>query len=161
MWRTVTIAIILFVLDAFVLNQGFIALVTIFIALPIILLKAVAGRKDKPLLKKRLNAFGIYFTMSVLILTSIFINNKIAKSRAEAVIGACEKYKDKNQEYPEKLSDLVPDFINKVPLSKYTFGSNRFMYLASKEAHLLFYTAMPPFGRPTYNFEKQRWSYTD
>ena len=160
MRRTVIIAIILFGLDAFVFNQGVIAFITLF-ALPILFIRALIGWKDKPLLKKRLNACGIYFLMSILIFSSIGINNKIARSRAEVLIAACEKYKDKNNEYPEKLSDLVPDFISKVPVAKYAHMSKRFYYIKSEESHQLFYMAMPPFGRPTYNFERQEWLYID
>jgi hypothetical protein len=161
MRRTVTIAIILFGLGAFVFNQGAIAFITLLIALPIMFVKALINRNDKPLLKKRLTACGIYLLMSVLIFTSMAINNKIAKSRAEVVIVACKKYKDTNKKYPERLSDLVPDFIRKIPVAKYALGSNRFLYSASEESHLLLYTAMPPFGKPTYNFERKEWSYTD
>lgn len=161
MRRTVIIAIILFVLDAFVFNQGVLAFITIFIAVPIILIKALVSRKDKPLLRKRLTACVIYFFVSVLILTSIAINNKIARSRAEMVIAACKKYKDRNKEYPETLTDLVPEFINKVPVAKYVFGSNEFYYIVSNGSHLLSYTAMPPFGKPIYNFESKRWAYID
>jgi hypothetical protein len=161
MRRTVIIAIILFGLDAFWLNQGMVALITVMIALPIMIIKALIHWKNKPLLKKRLTACGIYLLMSILILTSNAINNKIARSRAEVLIAACEKYKGKNNEYPENLSDLVPDFINEVPVAKYALMSNRFFYITSKDSHLLFYMAMPPFGRPTYNFERQKWTYID
>lgn len=161
MRRTVIIAIFLFILDAFVLNQGIIALVALFIALPIMIIRAFMRRKDKPLFKKRLAVCGIYLLMSMLILASNTINNKMARSRAEVLIEACEKYKDINNEYPEKLSDLVPDFINEIPVAKYTQMSNRFFYIASEDSHLLLYVAVAPFGRPTYNFEKQKWTYMD
>lgn len=161
MRRTFIIAVILFGLDAFWLNQGVIALITIIIALPIMIIKALINWKNKPLLKKRLAAGGIYLLMSLLIFASISLNNKIARSRADMLIETCEKYKKKNNEYPENLSDLVPDFINEIPVAKYTLNSNRFFYTASKGSHSLFYMAMPPYGRPTYSFEKQKWAYVD
>ena len=161
MRRTVIIAIILFGLDAFWLNQGMIAFITVMIALPIMIIKALIRWKNKPLFKKQFTACGIYLLMSLLIFTSNYLNNKIARSRAEMLIATCEKYKDKNSEYPENLSDLVPDFINKIPVAKYTLASNRFFYISSKNSHLLFYTSLPPSGRPTYSFEKQAWAYMD
>ena len=161
MRRTVINAIILFVLDAIVLNQGVIALITLFIALPIMIIKALLRWKDKPLLKKRFIACGVYLIMAIFILASITINNKIAWGRAEILIEACNNYKNKNNIYPKKLSDLVPEFINKIPVAKYTIISSKFSYLASEESHMLFYMAMPPFGRPTYSFERQEWTYLD
>jgi hypothetical protein len=61
MRRTVIIAIIVFGLDAFWLNQGIIAVLTVMIALPVMIIKALISWKNKPLLKKRLTACGIYF----------------------------------------------------------------------------------------------------
>jgi hypothetical protein len=161
MRRTIIIATILFILDVFIFNQGTIALITLLIALPVMIVKALLCWKNKPLLKKRFVACGIYLIMAILILTSNAINNQIAKSRAEKLITACGKYKDRNNKYPENLSDLAPDFIKKIPVAKYTLMSNQFFYMASKDSHLLFYMAIPPFGRPTYNFEKQKWIYLD
>jgi predicted PurR-regulated permease PerM len=161
MRRTLITAIILFGLDAFWLNQGIIALITVMIVLPAMLIKALMSWKNKHILKKRLTACGIYFLMSLFIFASISLNNKIARSRADMLIETCEKYKDKNSEYPENLSDLVPDFINEIPVAKYTLNSNRFYYTSSKYSHSLFYLAMPPFGRPTYSFEKKKWTYID
>jgi hypothetical protein len=77
------------------------------------------------------------------------------------LIATCEEYKKKNDDYPENLSDLVPDFIDEIPVAKSTLGSNRFFYITSKDSHFLSYTAMPPFGKPRYSFEKQKWAYTD
>ena len=34
------------------------------------------------------------------------------------LIATCEKYRDKNSEYPQNLSDLVPDFIKEIPVAK-------------------------------------------
>ena len=161
MRRTIIIAMILFGLDAFWLNLGIIALITLVFALPIMIIGALFCRKNKLLLKKRLTACGIYLLMSILIFTSIFINNKLARSRAEMLIATCERYKDKNSEYPESLSNLVPDFINEIPVAKYTLNSNNFFYISSKNSHFLSYTTMPPFGRQMYSFEEQKWTYID
>lgn len=53
------------------------------------------------------------------------------------------------------------DEVKEIPVAKYTLASNRFFYISSKNSHILFYTSMPPSGRPTYSFEKQKWAYTD
>ncbi len=116
---------------------------------------------NRPLFKKRLVIIGIYFLMVILIFASNFINNSIAKRRAELLITACNKYKSLNGEYPEKLSDLVPEFLSKIPYAKYTFSFNRFKYSSSKDRHMILYAAIPPFGRPFYVFEDKMWGYLD
>lgn len=161
MRRTLIIAIILLGLDAFWLNLGIIALITVMIVLPAMIIKALMSWKNKPLLKKQFAACGIYFLMSLLIFGSNYLNNQIARSRAEMLIETCEKYRNKNNEYPESLTDLVPDFISEIPVAKYTLNSNRFYYISSEDSHSLFYMAVPPYGRPTYSFEKKKWVYID
>jgi len=100
--------------------------------------------------------------MAILIMTSNAINNKIARSRGEMIIAACEKYKDKNHEYPEKLSALVPDFINEIPVAKYTLMTSSFSYLSyTKDSHSLLYINLWPFGRWVYPLEDQKWTYLD
>ena len=161
MRRTIIIAIILFGLDAFVLNQGIIALITLVIVLPIKIIKALMSRKNEFFFKKRLKVCGVYLLMSVVIIISNSMNNKLAKNRAQVLIAACEKFKYKNNEYPKKLSDLIPNFIEKIPAAKYTFHSNRFFYISSKESHLLSYTVVPPFRRSIYNFVSKEWTFID
>lgn len=88
-------------------------------------------------------------------------NNQIAKSRAETLVDAIKAFNQKHQRYPEKLDELVPEYIDHVPTAKYTLFFASFFYLSGHEFHSLFYVAMPPFGRPTYNFERDKWGYMD
>ena len=60
------------------------------------------------------------------------------------------------------LNDLVPEFVDRVPLAKYTLAFNEFhYYFTSKRGTHLFYVAMPPFGRRVYSFVRDQWTYLD
>ncbi|MGE5254522.1 MAG: hypothetical protein ACM3N7_11200 [Planctomycetaceae bacterium] len=48
-----------------------------------------------------------------------------------------------------------------VPPAKYTLLYGHFKYLNSKSNAFLYYTALPPFGRPTYHFSRGSWGYLD
>jgi len=159
--KSLVIAAVLYVFDAFILNQGLIALITIFVVVIVLLPRAFLSLKNKPLFKNRLLKATIYFIMAVAIFGSNFINNRIAKYRAEKLIEACYEYHNKHQQYPNKLQDLVPDFISKVPSAKFTLSSNEFRYISSDKGHMLMYGHLPPFGRPIYDFEKGQWGYLD
>lgn len=162
--KTVIIAAALFIINAFVLNQGVIAVITIVIALPIMLIRAAFARKDKELLKKRLTSAGIYAVMAGMILISNRLNNNLARYRAEKIIEACERYKAKTGAYPKDLADLVPQFLGEVPKAKYLLSSSYdiFRYNVSSEGrHSIMYTETPPFGRPYYVLEERQWGYID
>lgn len=159
---TVTVvALALFFIDAFVLNQGVIALITLIIGLPILLIRTLVSYKDKALRKKRFIVVGIFSIMVFLILTSNGINNKIAEKRAELIIVACEEYKDKYGAFPSSLSALVPEFLDKIPRAKYTFSFNSYRYLTPEDKHEIMYVTLPPFGRRYYELENKRWGYID
>ena len=90
-------------------------------------------------------------------------NNRLARSRAETLIAAIKAFNQRNQRYPIKLNELVPDFIDHVPVAKYIINPlfGLFRYTATTKYHRLSYYDSPPFGRPIYQFEEDRWSYLE
>jgi hypothetical protein len=159
--RSMIITILLFIVDAFVINQGTIALIVLIIGLPVMSVKAIMKRKDPIQLRRRLIIMGIYFMMVVLVVTSNRMNNLMARKRAEVIITACEQYKLKNGVYPSLLSVLVPEFIEEIPRAKYTLSSNEFKYISGVNSHSLMFVEIPPFGRPYYVLEEKKWKYMD
>jgi hypothetical protein len=159
--KNLLIALSLFLFDAFILNQGIIALVTLFLVLPVLIIRAILKWKDKVLLKRRFITIAIYSVMGFLIIASNSINNKIALDRATTIISACDQYKIEHGVYPEKLSDLVPGYFDSIPLVKYTFSYNQFRYVSSKDSHSLMFISIPPFGRQYYVLEEKRWGFMD
>jgi amino acid transporter len=160
---SVLTALALYLLDAFVLNQGAIALVTaavvIFVMLPQALMAAFA--KERALLVNKAMKAAIYTVMVLAVLGSNHLNNRLAQHRAEALIAACKEYRGKYEKFPDKLEDLVPEFIPNVPLAKFTLLWNGFSYVSFEGQHGLRWVALPPFGRPSYHFEEDRWGYLD
>jgi hypothetical protein len=137
-WKLHLIAVTaIYVLDAFFFCQGMIAL---FVA-------------------------GVYAACFGVTISTVLINNKIARSRAEMIVSLVKQYKAKYGHYPDKLQALVPEFLPSVPRAKYSFSFNEFMYSRLPGGHVvdgvstvevdaaLSYVALPPFGRPTYYFE--------
>lgn len=151
---------ILIAVDAFILNQGAIsALFGLWVLL--VSLPRAAFTKIPEQRNLRFKRVGIYLGAIILVFGLNWANNQIAKKRANTLVTAIKAYNQQNQKYPEKLVDLVPEFINHVPTAKYTLAFQSFVYISIPEYHSLFYVALPPFGRPTYNFEKGRWGYLD
>lgn len=146
--------------DAFIANQGGIAALVglwmLFIALP------TAVLIDEPERRQRSLARVAIFLGAVLLVFGLnWANNQIARHRAETLIAAIEAFVQKNDRFPEKLDELVPDFIDHVPSAKYTLAFSSFYYGSSPDSHSLSYVALPPFGRPIYNFETSNWWYLD
>lgn len=151
---------VLVALDAFLLNQGVLsALVGAWMLL--VSLPRSAFNKSPEQRNRRFARIAIFLGAVMLVFGLNSANNQIARKRAETLITAIKAFKLKNQRYPEKLSELVPDFIKYLPTAKYTLSFNSFHYVSGPESHSLFYVEMPPFGRPTYSFERGSWGYLD
>ncbi len=163
--RTLVIAGVLVFVDAFVLNQGVIALVTALGALIGGVPRArLAWRHGEPTTARlRAARTGIYVLVAVLVLGANFANAQLARRRADTLIAACRQYEARQGRLPDRLDELAPDFIPSVPLAKYTLMPpfNMFMYMARPGQHSLMWVAFPPFGRPYYVFEDNRWGFLD
>lgn len=64
----------------------------------------------------------------VLVFVLNSINNHIAATRAAVIVSAVKAFYDTNGHYPESPIDLTPEFIDHIPLAKYTLGQNTFYY---------------------------------
>ena len=153
--------ILSFLVDAFWLNQGFIALVILLIAIPVMLLRTLTIRDNPAMVRRRFAVMCIYAATAVLVLGSNYMNNRIARKRAELLIEACEDYKTKYGRWPKGLTELIPEFFKKIPKAKYTLAFNEFHYTSDRGKHTLMYNSIPPFGRKYYLFEKKKWIFLD
>jgi hypothetical protein len=150
----------LIVIDAFILNQGVIAALvgvwTLGVSLPRAVFTKIREKKSL-----RLAHVGILLGAVVLVFALNWANNQIARSRAETLVAAIKAFHQSHQRYPAKLDELVPHFIGRVPVAKYALISGSFQYVPGRGYHSLHYVEFPPFGRPVYHFERDRWGYLD
>lgn len=161
MKKTLAIAILLFFIDAYFLNQGVLALVFLVVVVPTKVISALFSFRDKEAMRQKFVSAGIYGAMAALVLIYIQGNNKMAGKRADLLVAACKQYHLNHGVYPDKLTDLVPDYCKKIPMAKYAYTNSRFHYITDEDSHILWYTVFPPFGRCLYGFETGDWGYLD
>jgi hypothetical protein len=159
------IAAVLYIGDAFVLSQGFFALVLFAVVLLYFLPAALwALRADRHVARLRAAKAGIYLLAAVSIVATIGLQNSMADRRAVKLGDACLAYRAKYHRYPENLKALAPEFISSVPVARYgLLGGDRFMYFSQEDDRepMLYYEAIPPFGRRFYHMETRSWGYLD
>ena len=140
--------------------------ISIFVAF-VILLKtlfaAVRGGFSNPALSRHLICNYIIYIVAVILASGIIISqNALAFHKAKNVVEAIEAYHAKYEDYPQSLEVMVPEFLDHVPVAKYTISSSSFYYRKTKENRpYFFYVIMPPFYRNSYNFEKHEWHKMD
>jgi len=105
---------------------------------------------------------GLYLFLGAATIATVRLHAATAESRAARVIEACRAFERAHGALPDRLEELVPDFLSAVPRAKYTLAWGEFTYSASEtRRHTLMYVALPPFGRRIYHFEEARWSRLD
>lgn len=151
----------LIAVDAFVMNQGAIALLVglwlLFVGLPLTLF----AKKYATVRLLRLRNIAIYFVAIILVFVLNAANNQMAKSRAEVLVSTIKSFHEKNLRYPKSLAELVPDYVEQVPVAKYTLMFNQFGYYKTEQGASLYFVSLPPFGRPIFSFPNNKWGYID
>jgi hypothetical protein len=158
--RTFVWAGVLIVFDAFFANQGVISAVVglwmLLVPLPVAVLTTNLEQR-----RRRVARVAVFLSAVAIVFGLNWINNQIAQSRAQTLIAAIKAFRQEHQRYPEKLDELVPEFVEGIPVAKYTLTFRKFYYVATPNYHGLSYVGLPPFGRPTFKFERDAWGYVD
>ncbi len=158
MFYSLWIPLLLFFLDVFLFGQGIIALGTAAVVVFYFLPKALASLINKKDIKIKFRRLLIYTVLVVAILTVIKYDQRLAQRKAEMLINALEEYQAEYKRYPDKLVELVPDFLAKIPRARISLlYSSKFSYTSTENNHILIYTILPPFGRKCYNLEEKNW----
>lgn len=126
---------------------------------------AISGKRRTYTYKQKLVRIGIYAIAFAMVLGMKSVNNRISQKNAGTIIAACEKYLEKNGEYPGSLNDLVPVFLPEVPSARYTLISGSFRYYRYGEqagnVYRLMYVYEAPFGRNVYGSAEKKWRSID
>jgi hypothetical protein len=93
----------------------------------------------------------------VLVFGNFIIQSNFARGNAKRIVQACERYREDNGAYPEKLGNLVPRYLNSIPVAKYCLGANDFWYSNFEQTTTLMWMNAPPYGREYYNFQQRDW----
>jgi hypothetical protein len=88
---------------------------------------------------------------------------RVAEAHGQRVVAACEEYHTVTGRFPGKLDELVPTYMNSIPVAKYCLGpGSRFFYAAPNHGNtMLAWEIVAPHYRRVYNFETRRWFYLD
>ena len=159
--RAICLGTLLIAFDAVIIGQGgialFVGLWLLVIGLPLTFLR----KKYATVRPQRLRNIAIYLVAVMLVFALNAINNRIAQSRAESLVTAVKTFYAEHGRYPKSLLELVPVFVDQLPVAKYTIGQNQFRYQTSDSYTSLSYVRLAPFGRSIYSFTDDKWSFRD
>lgn len=85
----------------------------------------------------------------------------VAEANAWRVVTACMTFHAANGRFPEKLDELVPQYLISVPRAKYCLGPPGRFYYHNFGSPKLYWQVVPPYYRKIYNFDTRSWSYLD
>lgn len=159
-WRPIFRAAALVAFDGIWLSQGIITFI-VAVWLLVVTLPMSFLPRNLPHRADRFRSLGIYGVAIACVLGLCAYNVYIGGERARLVVAAVEAFKGDTGLWPRELSELVPVYLPAVPRARYAIAMSDFSYRYAGGQPILFYTAIPPFGRPFYAFEERRWGYLD
>lgn len=161
--KTLEFAICLFVVDAFLLNQGIFSGLVAFLAIcsiPVAFWSLV--RRNRSKFRLHMAQIGIVLAGCLAVLAANGLQNEMADRKAIKLGTACLEFHARNNRYPKDLHELVPTFIPQVPPAKYAFMDSSFSYMVNGAGEPeIWYTVIPPFARRFYHVEKRTWGFLD
>lgn len=164
-WRTAAALSVLFLADLGFAGQGLLSVLVACVGLGLLasgVLWAVVKGGASSLVRSRVTRVDMYLLLGVATVATMQFHSATAQKHAAHVIDACRAYQARHGMLPDRLDELVPEFLPKVPRAKYTLQWGEFTYWVSeKKSHTLMCVALPPFGRRLYHFEEARWSQLD
>jgi len=163
-YRYIIIALVLFLTFAIAMDSlgG-----AFFIFLFAMIWYATRREKNGYTAKIKMIIIGVYAVLLIMTFVVKNINNRVAYENAKIVIAACEQYKIKKGAYPDRLSDLVPGYLTRIPVARYTGITEwRYFYHPNKgstegDHYSLQFTYEPPFGRRVYHSQTRKWHSMD
>ena len=163
--RTAVILTALFLADLGVAGQGLLSLAVAGIGFVLLTIgarwSAVKGGAA-PRARNRARRAGMYVVLGIATVATMQFHMATAMSHALRVIDASRAYQAKHGRLPDRLDELVPEFLPAVPRAKYTIQWGTFTYMkGSEQSHTLMFTSLPPFGRQVYHFETAQWGQFD
>ena len=150
LWACLAITVCLIVLPGLVAGPVFAPFVVLW-ALCAFTLSFSA--KFASVRNQRLRNLAIYLFAAVLVGVVHVSRTNTAQAKGEMLVSAIKKFQADSQRYPSNLEELVPKYIDSVPVAAY----GRYFYSNSAQVGpLVFYVTLPPFGRRGYCFEATR-----
>jgi hypothetical protein len=129
------------------------------VAVIVNLAKISSGRTtDGNLARVRARRAVIYGAAVVMTIIAVKGNVWLAEKRGARIATAVKRYRAANGAYPERLEQLVPNYLPEIPNCYIRSSSPEFRYLRmpDKPHPTLFWVAVPPFGKGTYDFQDDR-----
>lgn len=154
--RTVIMAVCLFIADAVVFGWFVIAVLTLPAIVTWHIPRTLLALKRRNSLIVRALKTGIYALMAAAIFAACAGNEYLARSRADTIASALQRYKVDHHRYPDSLRQLAPKYIPAVPRAKYRLVSGKFGYFSGSEP-LFMYWGFPIFDLRVYDFGSNTW----
>lgn len=167
-FRTAIAASLPAVFDVLLLVGGAVSVLTLAWQLLIRLPWALLTR-DPAWRSFRLTRCWIYLSAAALAFGVTRIDQDVSRERANEVVQALKRFHAEQQRYPDKLDELVPKYLPRVPVAHpFAVSQERFIYRSypkteerSASDPFFGYTIVTPFGWSSYDFETGEWRFRD
>ena len=163
--RTIILALSLMIFDVYIFTTLMLGFqLTLLFSFVLGLSALLYLFKDKQLAMLCAKKSSIYILAFCGIVGMLKFNSYIGLENAKKIIHATNAYYTENKKYPDSLSELVPDYLDAIPVCAYRLIDYRYEYLIDIEGYpRLSWLAEPQasVGLQFYDFNEDTWIYLD
>ncbi len=92
----------------------------------------------------------------ILVISIAYFQLIISRERGDTIINAVEQYKNDNGEYPEKLSDLQPHYLENIPKPVF-FAPSRYHYNLHPNKKSFYFSFLRALNTELYIYKEKKW----
>ena len=115
----------------------------------------VKGLNKERFLKNKVLYLSIV-TEIILVLSISHLQLIISHERGDTIINAVEKYKNDIGEYPEKISDLQPHYLENIPEPAF-FAPTRYHYNLHPNKKRFYFSFLRALNTEFYDYKEKEW----
>ena len=110
-------------------------------------------KKQKPRAKELILKAGVFVLFAGLILGIGRLNNSYAMRGAVRLANVCEEYKSKTGAYPDSFKKLIPEYIEDIPVAKFTTIWMQYRLVDNK----IMFVLEPGILAKSYDLATKKW----
>jgi hypothetical protein len=154
-----------YIFDAWVLVLPVTSMLIFLLSLPFLAIATIACcfRKLRRPALHVMACVGVFVIGVVAVVGTLHLRKCAIERRAVKLGDACLAYRAKHGHYPERLDQLVPEYVSSVPPASYgLLADEEFSYAPHEGSEpFLYYGCAPPFGNCYYYIESHCWAFLD
>ncbi len=157
--RAALVAGVLYIWDGFIFGMpfiGFFAAAAATVAYTLLSLNKFF-KKEQDTARQLVFVAAVYLCAIMAIVSTHSYSQEMGENNARQIVSAVRAYHAEHGKYPQKLTELVPKHLSKIPRARLSVNSDSFQYTGTGDDYQLQWLKVSPAIHRIYRFKGDEW----